>query len=95
MKKRFLLVCAAFAFSATLLLAGCGEGKGAEDTGEDGKVGGTSTTNSTSMHDNTTPTTSGNLMDKAEDLVDDVLPDGNPSTAATTTTETGTTTTNK
>ncbi len=84
MKKRFLLVCAAFAFSATLLLAGCGEGKGAEDTGEDGKVGGSSTTNSTSMHE-TTPTTSGNLMDKAEDLVDDVLPNGNPSSAGPTT----------
>ena len=39
MKKRFLLACVACAFSATLLLTGCGEGKGAEDTGEDGKVG--------------------------------------------------------
>ena len=83
MKKRFLLVCAAFALSITMLFAGCGEGKGAEDTGEDGKVGGSSaTTSPTEGH--TAPTTSGDLMDDAEDLVEDVLPGGDPSTAATT-----------
>jgi ABC-type oligopeptide transport system substrate-binding subunit len=89
MKKRFLLACAACAFSATLLLAGCGEGKGAEDTGDDGKVGGMKTTHSSSMH-TTTPTTArttnGDLMDKAEDLVEDILPDGNVTTATNATT---------
>lgn len=97
MKKRFLLVCAACAFSATLLLTGCGEGKGAEDTGDDGKVGGNKTTHSTSMHTTTPTTIGGNLAEDAKDLVEDILPDGNPSSAATTnsTNATMATTTNK
>ncbi len=82
MKKRFLALGIAFVFSVMLLLAGCGEGNGAEDTGEDGKVGKTSSTTSpTSSH--TTPTTSGDTMNGAEDLVEDILPNGDPSAAAT------------
>ena len=46
MKKRFLLSIACLAASLTLLFAGCGEGKGAEDTKGDGHVGGSTSHNS-------------------------------------------------
>lgn len=84
MKKRFLALGIALVFSVMMLFAGCGEGVGAEDTGEDGKVGKTSVSSHTTTTETTRTTTTGNMMDKAEDLVEDMMPDGNPSTAATT-----------
>ena len=42
MKKKLTL--SLLTAAALLLLAGCGEGAGAEDTGKDGKVGNTSRT---------------------------------------------------
>ena len=39
MKKRFSLACVGLLLSMLLVFTGCGEGKGAEDTGDDGKVG--------------------------------------------------------
>ncbi len=83
MKKRFSLLLTGLLLSMLLVFAGCGEGKGAEDTGEDGKVGDRSkTTSSTSSH--TAATTNGNVMDDmkngAEDLVEDILPGDNMAT---------------
>ncbi len=89
MKKRFSLMCVGLLLSMLLIFAGCGEGKGAEDTGGDGKVGdkskSTTSTSSTSGSNNATTSTtastpqtagtSGNgMMDDARDLVEDVLP---------------------
>lgn len=77
MKKRFSLLLTGLLLSMLLIFAGCGEGKGAEDTGDDGKVGDRSeTTSSTSSQ--TAATTNGGMMgdamDDAEDLVEDILP---------------------
>ncbi len=48
MKKRALLVIFGLILSMSMLFTGCGDGEGAEDTGEDGKVAnGTRTTAST------------------------------------------------
>ena len=41
MKKKISLSLLTAALAALLLLSGCGEGAGAEDTGKDGKVGNT------------------------------------------------------
>ena len=38
MKKHAILVISGLLLSICLLFTGCGEGQGAEDTGEDGKV---------------------------------------------------------
>lgn len=76
MKKRFSLVLSGALLSVLLLFAGCGEGKGADATGDDGKVGNrTNTTSSTSSH--TAATTGDNLLGDAQDLVEDVLPGDN------------------
>ncbi len=77
MKKRFSLLCIGLLLSMLLIFAGCGEGKGAQDTGDDGKVGdkSKSTTSTTTSTTPQTAATSGNgMMDDARDLVEDVLP---------------------
>lgn len=76
MKKRFSLVCVGTLLCMSLLLTGCGEGKGAEDTGEDGLVGdrSKSTTSTTSTTPNTAATTDSGMMDDARDLVEDIMP---------------------
>lgn len=57
MKKRFVLLLCGIALSVAMLFTGCGsDGKGAEDTGEDGKVAGNKTTMSTGGTQTTTPT---------------------------------------
>ncbi len=92
MKKRFSLLLTGILLSMLLLFAGCGEGAGAEDTGDDGKVGDrtkatTSTTSTTSTSSTTTSadqpktasTTGGDMMDDARDLVEDIMPGGEAS----------------
>lgn len=68
MKKRFSLTCVGLLLSLLLICTGCGEGKGAEDTGDDGKVGDKSksttstsstSTMSTSASNNATTSTTG------------------------------------
>lgn len=76
MKKRFSLVLTGILLSMLLIFAGCGEGKGAEDTGEDGKVGdhGNDTTTTSD-----TATTDGGMMDDAERFAEDIMPGGEAS----------------
>ncbi len=86
MKKRFWMLCIAMTLSLVLLLTGCGEGKGAEDTGEDGKVGGSkttthsataTTTTSSSAGTSSTSSMGGEMMDDAKNFVEDIMPGGN------------------
>ena len=74
MKKRFFVLLAMLSLSMLLLFAGCGEGKGAEDTGDDGKVGDRNDTTVT-----TTTTDNGNLKDDVERFAEDIMPGGNAS----------------
>lgn len=78
MKKRFCILVTGL-LAAVLLLTGCGEGKGAEDTGPDGLVGDRNTTS----HSTTTTTTTNNngksgnnLWDDAERFAEDIMPGG-------------------
>lgn len=75
MKKRFSLVLAGVVLSMLLIFTGCGEGKGAEDTGPDGMVGDRNTTS----NNTTTTTTDNNLMDDAERFAEDIMPGGGAS----------------
>lgn len=80
MNQRFLLPMLGLAASLCLLFAGCGGGKGAEDTGEDGHVGGdstsemTTTTTATTTNHSTANSTDG---DTANTTVQDNQRSGN------------------
>ena len=77
MKKRFFVLLAMLSLSMLLLFAGCGEGKGAEDTGDDGKVGDRNDTTVTTT--TTTTTDNSNLKDDVERFAEDIMPGGNAS----------------
>ena len=77
MKKRFCILVTGL-LATLFLLTGCGEGKGAQDTGPDGLVGDRTTTsyNTTTSTNNQNGKSGNNLWDDAEQFAEDIMPGG-------------------